>query len=169
MPICVLGECSGRTRTCTLVPSAAPCVLMACPTARPCRYMVRIRRTPPGNEKGYVVSFKPCVDNQTKGNGVHLKKGQRIDVDAVYDVDPISTRSAPLPSGKHGGVMALFYYYMDCDPGSTEEEFVCRNKQCILVPARGTYSGKNSRAKCEEQCAGKPAALSESVLQDGIA
>jgi hypothetical protein len=126
-------------------------------------------KNPPGNEKGYVVSFKPCVDNQTKGNGVHLKKGQRIDVDAVYDVDPISTRSAPLPSGKHGGVMALFYYYMDCDPGSTEEEFVCRNKQCILVPARGTYSGKNSRAKCEEQCAGKPAALSESVLQDGIA
>merc|ERR1712232_1355904 len=49
----------------------------------------------PGNEKGFAVKFNPCIDNDNKGNAIHLKKGQRIVLDTAYDVDPQSTRSAP--------------------------------------------------------------------------
>jgi hypothetical protein len=106
----------------------------------------------PGNEKGFVVKFDPCVDSKKKGNAIHLKKGQRIDLDAVYDVDPQSTRSKPFPGGKHGGVMALFFAMIDCDDGAKAEEFVCREKQCVLVPSKGEYRGHNSRSRCEAAC-----------------
>jgi len=118
----------------------------------------------PGNEKGHVVSLKPCVDDTTKGNAVHLKKGQKVEVDAVYDVDPQSKRSDPFPSGKHGGVMALFYYFMDCDPGTTDEEFVCRQNQCVQVPARGEYRGHNSRARCEKECGSNSSAVASGLV-----
>jgi len=110
----------------------------------------------PGNEKGFAVKFIPCVDTKKdtdyKGNAVHLKKGQRIDLDTVYDVDPQSTRSLPFPGGKHGGVMGLYFAMMDCDAGLSSEEFVCRENQCVLVPSRGKYRGPNSRSRCEEEC-----------------
>jgi len=106
----------------------------------------------PGNEKGFAVKFNPCVDTENKGNAIHLKKGQRIDLDTVYDVDPQSTRSEPFPGGKHGGVMGLFFARMDCDAGKSAEEFVCRENQCVLVPSRGRYTGHNSRSRCEKEC-----------------
>jgi hypothetical protein len=109
----------------------------------------------PGNEKGFAVKFNPCIDNDNRGDGIHLKKGQRIDLDTVHDVDPQSTRSEPFPGGKHGGVMGLFFARMDCDAGESAEEFVCRESQCVLVPSRGEYRGHNSRSRCEKACTNK--------------
>jgi len=104
----------------------------------------------PGNEKGYVVGFKRCIDKDVQGNTVRVNKGDVITVTGLYDVDPKSTRALPLPGGKHGGVMALFFYYMDCDADTYAADYVCRDSTCVPV-GKGTGTYKTSAA-CEKAC-----------------
>lgn len=89
----------------------------------------------PGNEKGYLVGVGECVDYNKFGNKVRLNKGDVVGLTAWYDVDPQSTLYAPAPGGKHGGIMALFFSIMACDPGTWGEVYVCRNDTCVGVPA----------------------------------
>ena len=60
---------------------------------------------PPGNEKGYIVNFTRCIDQDHLGNSLRLEKGDVLSIEALYDVAAGSARAAPLPGGKHGGVM----------------------------------------------------------------
>jgi len=88
---------------------------------------------PPGNEKGFMVNITNCVSQNGLGNGVHLNKGDVVTANVLYDVDPASTTYAPLPGGKRGGVMALFFAQMHCDPHTWGEQYVCRENTCIGV------------------------------------
>jgi hypothetical protein len=89
---------------------------------------------PPGNEQGYLVGVTQCIDHRLQGNKVRLEKGDVITLSAQYDVDPMSQRHFPMPGGKHGGIMALFFAFMDCDPGTYSEVYVTRNDTCVPVP-----------------------------------
>lgn len=81
---------------------------------------------PPGNEKGYIIAFDNCIDGAA-GNSVRLNKGDVVTVTGLYDVGPEVTWTG----GKHGGVMGLFFAYMECDPGTFSEIYLCRQKACI--------------------------------------
>jgi hypothetical protein len=83
---------------------------------------------PYGNEKGYIVSFSECVNST---NQVRLNAGDLVTILDYYDVDVNSTRNLPIPNGKHGGVMGLYFGQMDCDEGSFGEVYVCRNSACV--------------------------------------
>jgi len=85
----------------------------------------------PGNELGFVVGFDLCIDEDNKGNGLRLEKGDQVYLEALYDVDVHSNVSYPMPGGKHGGIMALFFFSMDCDDGSYETSYICGDGQCI--------------------------------------
>jgi len=89
---------------------------------------------PPGNEQGYLVGVTQCIDHRMLGNKVRLEKGDVITLSAAYDVDPTSQRHFPMPGGKHGGIMALYFAFMDCDPGTYSEVYVRRNDTCVPVP-----------------------------------
>lgn len=89
---------------------------------------------PAGNEQGFLVSVTECVDHRVKGNKVRLNKGDVVTVTALYDVNTKSTRNFPMPGGKHGGIMALFFSLMDCDDGTWGEVYVQRNGTCVGVP-----------------------------------
>lgn len=91
---------------------------------------------PPGNEQGYLVGVTQCVDHRVKGNKVRLEAGDIITLTAEYDVDPKSQRHFPFPGGKHGGIMALFFAFMDCDAGTWGEVYVRRNDTCVPVPQK---------------------------------
>lgn len=80
-----------------------------------------------------MVDISNCVNEHTLGNKVRLNKGDVVTVNALYDVDPTSTKYLPLPGGKHGGVMALFFSAIHCDPGTWREEYVCRENTCVGV------------------------------------
>jgi hypothetical protein len=86
---------------------------------------------PPGNEKGFVVKFTDCVSRDGLGNQVRLNAGDKLRIEAWYDVDKDSVGTLPLPGGKHGGVMDLFFAMMDCDPGTFGEIYVCRQSTCV--------------------------------------
>jgi len=108
----------------------------------------------PLNEKGFIVDISNCVDKRTKNNSLILKKGDVLTVTTLYDVDPKSQRNAPFPGGKHGGIMALFFAAMHCDPGTYGERYVCTQGQCIgvkkhLGPFTKTYDDIGS---CESAC-----------------
>merc|ERR1719352_132638 len=76
-----------------------------------------------------------------------------LTVTTLYDVDPKSQRNAPLPGGKHGGIMALFFGAMHCDPGTYDERYVCRQSTCVPVkkklPFMRTYK---DYASCQQAC-----------------
>ena len=105
---------------------------------------------PPGNEAGYVVNITSIVDSTNKHNALHLNKGDVVRVTSNYDVDPSSKRAAPMPGGKHGGVMGLFWYQSICDDGTTDMEFVCRQSSCVPV---GKSHGKGKHFKTRTACA----------------
>lgn len=92
---------------------------------------------PYGNEKGYVVSFSECVNST---NQVRINKNDKVTILDYYDVDVDSTRFSPIPSGKHGGVMGLYFGQMDCDEGTFDEVYVCRSATC--VPAYTSNLGR---------------------------
>lgn len=110
---------------------------------------------PAGNEQGFVVKFTQCVDQRTLQNQIRLNEGDVVTVTGLYDVDPASKRNFPLPGGKHGGVMGLFFSVMQCDAGSWGEAYVCRNATCVGVPSgpKGEYK---SLAQCEAACGQEP-------------
>lgn len=106
----------------------------------------------PGNEQGYLVGVEMCIDHRTLGNKIRLNKGDVLTATALYDVDKKSKLYAPLPGGKHGGAMALFFSVMDCDEGTWGEVYVVRNETCVGAPRSksdriGTFY--NTRASCE--------------------
>jgi len=86
---------------------------------------------PLGNEQGYVVGFDLCIDQDNLGNGIRLEKGDTLYLEALYDVEVNSNRTYPLPGGKHGGVMALFFFSMDCDDDTYPTKWVCLDNQCV--------------------------------------
>ena len=56
----------------------------------------------------------------------------------------------PWPGGKHGGVMCLFFYMMDCDEGTTSAQYACRQGACI-----GTgedHADFKTLGECTTQC-----------------
>merc|ERR1712196_476961 len=73
---------------------------------------------PAGNEQGFLVKVTECVDHQQLGNKIRLEKGDQLTVTAAYEVDPASKKGFPLPGGKHGGIMGLFFSLMHCDDGT---------------------------------------------------
>merc|ERR1712096_520067 len=101
-----------------------------------------------GNEKGYLVGFHNCIDQVNLKNAVRLNSGDIVTVTGLYDVDVNSKRNLPLPGGKHGGIMGLYFYSIDCDPGTFETQYVCRQQTCIPAPA-GDYTTLDS---CEKSC-----------------
>jgi len=110
----------------------------------------------PGNEAGFLVSMSECVNDHLYGNRVRLNKGDIVTVEALYDVDPASTTFAPMPGGKHGGIMALFFSVIHCDPGTWNERYVCRNRQCIGV-GKGKHLDAsepqwNTIEDCSKEC-----------------
>jgi hypothetical protein len=107
---------------------------------------------PAGNEQGFLVGVSECVDERLQGNRVRLNKGDVLTITQHYDVDPESQRHFPLPGGKHGGIMALFFAFMDCDAGSFGDVYVKRNDTCVPVPHQkkdrvGEYF--DTKALCE--------------------
>jgi hypothetical protein len=114
----------------------------------------------PGNEQGYLVGMEMCVDERTLGNKIRLNKGDILTATAAYDVDSTSKMYAPVPGGKHGGIMALFFSVMECDEGTWNEVYVVRNDTCVGTPrsksARvGTFY--NTRAECAARTGGQVA------------
>jgi hypothetical protein len=105
---------------------------------------------PPGNEKGFVVKFTNCVDRDGLGNDVRLNAGDELRIEAWYDVDSKSVGTLPLPGGKHGGVMDLFFAMMDCDPGTFGELYVCRQAAC--VPSFKSNAGKGTTYATIDDC-----------------
>jgi hypothetical protein len=91
---------------------------------------------PAGNEQGFLVKVTECVDHKMQGNKVRLEKGDVVTLTQHYDVDPASQRQFPMPGGKHGGIMALFFTMMDCDAGTFAEVYVKRNDTCVPTPAK---------------------------------
>lgn len=83
---------------------------------------------PARNEKGFIAAFTECVNST---NQIRLNAGDQITIVGFYDVDGKSTRYAPVPGGKHGGVMGLYFAQMDCDPGTFDEVYVCRQDTCV--------------------------------------
>jgi len=109
---------------------------------------------PPGNEKGFNVGYTNCIDKAGLGNNFRLNKGDILGVEAWYDVDVNSTRNLPLPNGKHGGIMDLFFAMMDCDPGTFDEIYVCRQNSCVP-----TFTGHVDKSEafgtigdCQKSC-----------------
>lgn len=103
-----------------------------------------------GNEKGYAVGFEMCIDKDIKNNAFRLNKGDQFHLEAFYDVDPKSMAHYPMPGGKHGGIMTLFFYSMDCDPGTYTTSWACRDNQCIeALTAKGEFE---TEAACSASC-----------------
>lgn len=108
---------------------------------------------PAGNEQGFLVGVTECVDHHRLGNKVRLEKGDVLTLTQHYDVDPASQRHFPMPGGKHGGIMALFFSLMNCDEGSFGDVYVRRNDTCVPVPSMkkdrvGQYW--ETKSQCEE-------------------
>jgi hypothetical protein len=107
---------------------------------------------PPGNEKGYIVNFTRCIDSDNLHNALRVNKGDELTVTALYDVDVNGTHTAPLPGGKHGGIMGLFFFMIDCDEDALIADYVCRQDTCIPVPANRTKGAYKSKGACEAAC-----------------
>jgi hypothetical protein len=119
--------------------------------------------TPP-NEKGFVVDISNCVDKHTMNNSLILKKGDVLTVTTLYDVDPKSQRNAPFPGGKHGGIMALFFSAMHCDPGTYGEKYVCTQGQCIGVKKKlGFQKTYDDYASCRSSCGSETSTETDAV------
>lgn len=103
-----------------------------------------------GNELGYVVGFDSCIDDDNKGNAIRFEKGDQVRLEALYDVDVNSKVGYPMPGGKHGGVMGLFFFSMDCDAGTYITNWVCRDGQCIESGSpKGDFA---TSAACSASC-----------------
>lgn len=86
--------------------------------------------------------------------------GDVITIEGLYDVDVTSTRNLPIPGGKHGGVMGLFFYSMICDPGTFYADYSCRQGVCIPVSkGKGDFKDLNTcqAALGSQKCTAPPA------------
>jgi len=110
----------------------------------------------PGNELGYIVGFDLCIDQDTLNNTFRFEKGDEVRLEALYDVDVNSNVSYPMPGGKHGGIMALFFFTIDCDPGTYVSEWVCRDNQCLEVAPNKHKGQYKSLQDCSASCETDP-------------
>lgn len=101
-----------------------------------------------GNEKGHVVGFHTCIDQERYNNSVRFNMGDTVTITGLYDVDANSTRNLPFPGGKHGGIMNLYFYQIDCDAGTYPTQYVCRQNKCLQAP-NGNFK---TEASCEQAC-----------------
>jgi hypothetical protein len=102
-----------------------------------------------GNEKGYTIGFSFCVDPSNPSEAVRLNHGDIVTITGLYDVNVKSSRNLPLPGGKHGGIMMLFFYQIDCDPGTYPTEYVCRQNKCLATVVNGDFKNETS---CKQAC-----------------
>jgi hypothetical protein len=112
---------------------------------------------PAGNEQGFLVGETECVDHRKQGNKVRLEAGDVVTLTTYYDVDQQSQRHFPMPGGKHGGIMALYFALMDCDAGTFGDLYVKRNDSCVPVPQYKLKKGQISNTTedvfdTKEQC-----------------
>merc|ERR1712046_469777 len=122
----------------------------------------------PGNEQGFTVKISECVDHYKYNNSIRLNKGDVVTVTALYDVDKASRRNFPMPGGKHGGVMAMFFTWAECYDDTWKEKYVCRQGKCFGVPAQKTWLFRkyDSRASCEQKCGTEDSGLPEEVQDE---
>lgn len=85
----------------------------------------------PGNEKGYIVGFRMCID-PVLDKPLQINKGDKLTITALVSVDSADTRFLPLPGGEHTGFMGLFYFFFHEDnaPGA----YNCVNNRCVAGP-----------------------------------
>jgi hypothetical protein len=119
----------------------------------------------PGNEKGFMVEISNCVNDHKFGNRVRLNAGDVVTVNAFYDVDAASTTYLPFPGGKHGGIMALFFSAIHCDPGTWGEVYVCRQNTCIGVRKKLSPFEKKYKtiSDCEQKCSGTVTSMQQGL------
>jgi len=85
----------------------------------------------PGNEKGYVVGFRMCID-PALDKPLQINKGDELTIVARVSVDSADTRFLPIPGGEHNGFMGLFYFFFhESDAPGT---YNCVNDRCVAGP-----------------------------------
>jgi len=82
----------------------------------------------PGNEKGYVVGFRLCIDPLLDAP-IAVKKGDKLTINAFASIDPADTRFTPFPGGSRTGFMNLFYFFLHED--TQPESYVCDGNACV--------------------------------------
>jgi len=82
----------------------------------------------PGDEKGYLVGFRMCVDPDLD-KPIKIKKGDELTVTSIASVDPADTRYLPIPGGDHTGFMGLFYFFFH--EGDDADTYSCVSGRCV--------------------------------------
>jgi hypothetical protein len=82
----------------------------------------------PGNEKGYLVGFKMCIDPAVD-KPIKVNKGDELTLIAHASVDSADTRYLPIPGGSHTGFMGLFYFFLH--EGKDTDAYTCVNNNCV--------------------------------------
>jgi len=82
----------------------------------------------PGDEKGYLVGFRMCVD-PALDKPIKIKKGDELTLTALVSVDPTDTRYLPIPGGEHNGFMGLFYFFFH--EGEDADTYACVSGRCV--------------------------------------
>ena len=60
-------------------------------------------------DAGYIVEISPCLDKDTTGSSILIKKGSRIRADSWYWVGSKDPRIFPFPGGTHLNVMGYLH------------------------------------------------------------
>jgi hypothetical protein len=97
----------------------------------------------PGDEKGYLVGFRMCVD-PSLDPPLKIKKGDELTLLAHASVDAADTRFLPIPGGKHTGFMHLFYFFYH--EGEDADTYSCVTGRC--VPEASGVPLKTCQAAC---------------------
>lgn len=84
-------------------------------------------RETPGNEKGYLVGFRMCVD-PALDKPIKINKGDELTLMAYASVDTADNRYLPIPGGQHTGFMHLFYFFFHEDDGV--DSHLCVGNEC---------------------------------------
>jgi hypothetical protein len=82
----------------------------------------------PGNERGYLVGFRMCID-PVLDKPVKVNKGDKLTLTAHASVDSADTSYLPIPGGKHTGFMGLFYFFLD--EGQDADSYICVGNKCV--------------------------------------
>merc|ERR1711959_31928 len=91
-------------------------------------------------------SANPYGPGTPSAKSLKVKKGDKLKVESVYNVEKVDPRILPMPAdGYHGGVMGLFYFRIATD-GEAPNSYKCQDGQCIL--AEGGVSKDVCLAAC---------------------
>jgi hypothetical protein len=97
----------------------------------------------PGNEKGYLVGFRMCVD-PSLDEPIRVKKGDNLTITAFASIDLADTRNLPLPGGSHTGFMGLFYFQLH--ETDVSDNYSCSDNKC--VPSASGVPLETCQAAC---------------------